>query len=101
MGLSDERSHSLETFVAELANLAADTTEQVLVVWRVARRLEPAEAFTEVSLYHQTAPHQQFEGAVNCRGTHSRTLAAHFSRNFLGRQVAVGAQHDACYCEAL
>lgn len=94
VALGDERCHSLQSFIAELGDPAADDAEQVLVVRYAARRLEALESLSEIPFYHEPATYQKLQGAIDGRRASSGALLTQLATNVFSRQVAVRLEHS-------
>jgi hypothetical protein len=85
--LGEQRRHTLEAFVPELAHLPATCAYQVLVVRLAARGLVAPKPFAEVALDREPAPHEELEGPVQSRRSDTYVARTELARDLLGGQV--------------
>lgn len=73
--------------VTAFLNAAASTADKVLVPRHIARRLEAAEPFAEITFDYQTALHQHVESAIDRRDAGLHSAIRKLSRDLFGGQV--------------
>lgn len=101
IGFGDEGRHALETFIAELGDLATDGAHEVFVMRGVARGLEAAKAFTEIAFDREPAFHQQIERAVDRRQTGRCSPSFELRRDIIGGKMSRRLEDDVGDSEAL
>ena len=98
--LGNERGDTFQPFIAKLFHFAARRAEQVFVMRHIARRLEPAKPFAEITFDNQATVEEHVDGAINSSGADFLAAGIKFGGDFVGGEMAFGVQKHIGHGEA-